>query len=142
MKLLSVLTALLAISVTACGEKSVATATSQPPAITASAPLTPAGHPAMGDARMPQAEPPLTQKAQVVSVINVTQYTYLEVMQDNKTRWLATAAPAAVAAKKSDAIQFDDGTLMNNFNSKLLNRTFPSITLVGRVVISGANGSK
>jgi hypothetical protein len=78
----------------------------------------------------------------VLSTINVTQYTYLEVMQDNKTRWLATATPAAAAAKKSDTIQFDDGTLMSNFNSKLLNRTFPIITLVGRVVISGGNTSK
>lgn len=77
--------------------------------------------------------PPLTQKAQVLSVINVTQFTYLEITQDNKTRWLATTTSAA---KKGDTIQFDEGTLMSNFNSKILNRTFPSITFVGRVVVS------
>ena len=36
---------------------------------------------------------------------------------------------------KGDTIRFDNGTVMNNFNSKILNRTFPSITFVGRVVV-------
>jgi len=78
-------------------------------------------------------KPPLTQKAQVLSTINVTQFTYLEVKQDNNTRWLATTTSAA---KKGDTIQFEDGTLMTNFYSKVLNRTFPSITFVGNVVVA------
>ena len=127
---------------TACGKKPVDTASpTRAPAVAPSGSL-PAGHPVIGETKTPQTEPALTQKAQVVSVINVTQYTYLEVMQDNKIRWLATAVPAAAAAKKNDTIQFDDGAQMSNLNSKLLNRTFPSITLLGRVVIADGAASK
>lgn len=81
--------------------------------------------------------PPLTQKAQVLDAINVTQYTYLEVKQDNNTRWIATTTSPA---KKGDTIQFDDGMVMTNFYSKILNRTFPSITFVGRLVIDNVKG--
>lgn len=144
MKYLSLLVALLALSLTACGQKPAETPVPPAPAAAPSASL-PAGHPPLDASKMTQAAPalpgaaptaqlpPLTQKAQVVSVINVTQFTYLEVTQDNKTRWLATTTSAA---KKGDTIQFDDGTLMTNFNSKILNRTFPSITFVGRVVVA------
>ncbi len=138
MKISFVLSLLLAVSATSCGQKPAATA---PPVMASSASLPPE-HPAIDAGKTSQGQPPLTQKAQVLSVMKVTQYTYLEVMQDNKIRWLATPAPAAAAAKKNDTIQFDDGTLMSNFNSKLLNRTFPSIALVGRVVISDESVTK
>jgi hypothetical protein len=98
----------------------------------------------MDAAKMAQTapEPMLTQKAQVLSTINVAPYTYLEVTQDNKTRWLATTATTAATAKKGDTIQFDDGTLMTNFSSKVLNRTFPSISLVGRLIVANGKDSK
>jgi hypothetical protein len=135
--------ALTALSLAACGQKPsdesfvpapAAQPAAQLPAATPAVPL-PAGHPPVEATKMVQAAPlpPLTQQAQVLSSIDVTQYTYIEVMQDNKTRWLATTT---VAVKKGDTIQFDDGTTMTNFNSKILNRTFPSITFVGRVVVS------
>jgi len=75
----------------------------------------------------------LTQKATVVSAIDVPQFTYLEVKQDNQTRWLAAST---IAVKKGDVIQFDNGATMKDFNSKTLNRTFPSITFVNRVAIA------
>jgi hypothetical protein len=132
----------------ACGQKADETIATEPFAAQAPAnPQTPAAamsamtslpadHPSVNTSRMaqPAALPPLTQKAEVLNAINVTQYTYLEVNQDNKTRWLATTT---TTAKKGDIIRFDDGTVMNNFESKMLNRTFPSITFVGRVEISG-----
>ncbi len=77
--------------------------------------------------------PSLMQKGEVVSTIDVPQYTYIEVKQDNKTFWLA--APAT-AVKKGDMIQFDNGAVMTNFNSKSLNRVFPTIIFVSRVVIT------
>lgn len=89
----------------------------------------------MGMTKMTQTAPgdlPLTQKAQVLSIIDVPQYTYIEVKQDDKTRWIAATT---VALKKGDMIRFSDGTVMTNFSSKVLNRTFPSITFVDRVVV-------
>ena len=145
MKYSSLLVALIAISLTACGNKPVETTPFVAPAASAPAASLPAGHPAIGSAMMPQntvdpanamqaaALPPLSQKAQVLSTIDASQYTYLEVKQDNNTLWLATTA---TNAKKGDTIQFDEGTVMTNFNSKILNRTFPSITFVGRVVVT------
>jgi hypothetical protein len=142
MKYSSLFAALIAFSLTACGQKSAETPAPQ-------APATPSASPSLGlmskdAAKMAQTtpEPMLTQKAQVLSAINVAPYTYLEVTQDNKTLWLATTATAAATAKKGDTIQFDNGTLMTNFSSKMLNRTFPSITLVGRVVVANANAPK
>jgi hypothetical protein len=95
----------------------------------------PAGHPPMAaqgeskgvtDAQLPQ-------KAKVLSTIDAAPYVYLEVTQNKKTVWLAANA---VPVKKGDVIRFDDGMVMTNFHSKTLNRTFPSVTFVNRVVIT------
>ena len=131
MRFPSLLAVLIAITLVACGQKDAAT-----PAATPQAALPP-GHPPIEGGKMNQAAPTpsLTQKAEVVSTIDVQNYTYIEAMQDNKTRWLAAAT---IALKKGYTIQFNDGTVMTNFNSKTLNRVFPSITFVSRVVV--ANG--
>jgi hypothetical protein len=146
MKYSSLLAALIASCLTACSQKPADAPPPQAPFVASvlapSSSVLPAGHPALNGASAvgagkmaPNAPepPPLTQKAQVLSVINVAQYSYLEVKQDNQTRWLATTT---TPAKKGDTIQFDTGTLMTNFTSKVLNRTFPSISFVGRVVVS------
>ena len=154
MKYSPLFTALITFSLIACGQKPAETPVATPataptpqaaatPAATSASSL-PLGHVPIGAAKMAPvaAEPMLTQKAQVLSATNVAPYTYLEVMQDNKTRWIATTATTAATAKKGDTIQFDDGTLMTNFTSKVLNRTFPSIALVGRVIVANENASK
>jgi hypothetical protein len=69
----------------------------------------------------------------VLSAIDVPQYTYLEVVQNKKTFWIAGPT---VAAKKGDMIRFNDGMAMTNFHSKTLNRTFPSISFVKNVVVT------
>ena len=95
----------------------------------------PAGHPTV-DTKMEGKGAPntqLPQKAKVLSTIDAVQYTYLEVTQNKKTLWLAATA---VAVKKGDVVRFDDGMVMKNFHSKTLNRTFPSVTFVNRVVIT------
>jgi len=76
----------------------------------------------------------LTQQGTVLSTISVPEYTYIEAAQGKNTVWLA--APS-VAVKKGDAIRFDAGMTMNNFYSKTLKRTFPSIVFVNSVVIDG-----
>lgn len=98
----------------------------------------PPGHPAInpaGSAMSPsgRTDVQLTQKATVISTLDVPQFTYIEVKQGNQTRWLAAST---VAVKKGDVIQFDNGATMENFNSKTLNRTFPSITFVNRVTVA------
>ncbi len=103
-------------------------------AVIAADPLPP-GHPPIDTKKQaPGAtQVPLAQKGTVLSVIDVPQYTYLEVTQNRKTRWIAGPT---VAAKKGDVIRFDDGMVMNNFHSKTLNRDFPAISFVNQVVIT------
>lgn len=159
MKRTVLLPLLMAVTLVACGQKEAETSASnqQFPADQQSTPQTPSaamsamtggvngamqqglppGHPPTfnrGNMGQTDALPPLTQKATVVEAINVPQYTYLKVTQDGKIRWLATTTSAA---KKGDTIEFDNGSLMTNFESKVLKRTFDSITFVGRVEVSG-----
>lgn len=95
----------------------------------------PSGHPSVGAKTEGKGGPEaqLPQKAKVLSTIDAAPYTYLEVSQNKKTLWLAATA---VPAKKGDVIRFDDGMPMTNFHSKTLNRTFPSVLFVNRVVIT------
>ena len=99
----------------------------------------PAGHPSSNEAaallKLPKqtADADLPKKGKVLSTIDATSYTYIEVVEDKKTIWLA--APT-IALKKNNIIRYDDGSEMVNFHSKTLNRTVPSIIFVNRVVLS------
>jgi len=95
----------------------------------------PAGHPGADTKKEGKGAPEaqLPQRAKVLSAIDAAPYTYLEVTQNKKTLWLAANA---VPAKKGDVIRFGDGTVMTDFRSKTLNRTFPSVLFVNRVVIT------
>ena len=95
----------------------------------------PSGHPAVDAKKQAQgaSDAQLPQKAKVLSTIDAAPYTYLEVTQNKKTLWLAANA---VPVKKGDVIRFDDGMVMTNFHSKMLNRTFPSVIFVNRVVVT------
>jgi hypothetical protein len=78
----------------------------------------------------------LTQSGKVLSTINVPSYTYVELSQGNKTMWLAAST---VAVKKGDLVRFDDGMVMNNFYSKTLKRSFPSIVFVSALAVDKGN---
>ena len=95
----------------------------------------PPGHPQVDANRHAQGAPAaqLPQKGKVLSAIDVPQYTYLEVIQNKKTLWIAGPT---VAAKKGDVIRFDNGMAMTNFHSKTLNRTFSSISFVNNVIVT------
>lgn len=94
----------------------------------------PPGHPPVnsGNATTPTAPAQLAQKATVLDVINVAQYTYLEVKQDKQSHWIAGPS---VEVKKGDIVRFEDGMEMKDFHSKALDRTFPSIAFVNRIVV-------
>jgi hypothetical protein len=106
---------------------------------TASIAAPPPGHPSADAAadmlKLPKETPDanLPQKGKVISAIDTNQYTYIEVAQGKKTVWLA--APT-VAVKKDNVIRFEDGAEMTNFHSKTLNRTFPTIMFISRVVVT------
>ena len=95
----------------------------------------PAGHPNVGakDAGQAGPEAQLPQKGKVLSTLDAKPYIYVEVSQNKKTVWLAANA---VPVKKGDVIRFDNGMVMSNFHSKTLNRTFPSVLFVNRVVVT------
>lgn len=97
----------------------------------------PQGHPGMGggDAHEPMTGMPSgveLQRATVVSSIDVPQFTYLEVEQDGKTRWLAATS---IAVKKGDVVEFAEDSTIDNFTSKALNRTFDTLTFVSHAEV-------
>jgi len=99
----------------------------------------PPGHPTPAAAadmmKLPKntADADLSQKGKVISTLNANEYTYIEVAQGKNTLWLA--APTS-DVKKDNVVRFEDGAVMTNFRSKLLNRTFPSVMFVNRVVVT------
>ena len=70
----------------------------------------------------PQANPPVSGK--VLEVKQVTTYTYLLLKTPNGEIW--SAVPKA-QVKKGATVTIDSITIMNNFESKTLNQTFPTI---------------
>lgn len=96
----------------------------------------PAGHPPVDAAPHGAAVAESGHQGRVLSSIDAGQYTYIEVSENGKTLWIA--APAVVV-RAGNTIRFEDGMVMTNFHSKLLNRTFPSVTFVGGVVVTGSN---
>lgn len=90
----------------------------------------PPGHPPI-DKSAPAAA--LSQKGSVLEVIDVPNYSYLRISQNNQERWLA--APT-VKVKVNDVVSFDNGMPMTDFYSKTLKRTFKEIAFVSQVVIS------
>lgn len=98
----------------------------------------PAGHPTVEQAgqalKLPPTEAELNHQGKVVQSIPSNEYVYIEVKSEGHNRWLA--APAT-ELKKGDLIRFPDGTVMSNFYSKRLNRTFDEVVFVGRIKVVG-----
>jgi len=136
MKHTALITAMVLLTLTACDKKPAQEPFVPMPLATPSDSL-PAGHPPVNTDNKTttlSGEPEVvqTQKATVISAIDIPQFTYLEVTQNKQTRWLASST---ITVKKGDVIQFDNGSTMANFTSKALNRTFPSITFVNRATV-------
>lgn len=63
----------------------------------------------------------------IVEVIQTSNYTYLEVKEDDENFWIAVSSREA---KPGEIIYYTDALEMRDFNSKELNRTFPVIYFV------------
>ncbi|MBI5107905.1 MAG: hypothetical protein HZA62_04085 [Rhodocyclales bacterium] len=100
----------------------------------------PPGHPSPEQARdmlMPE-KPPVASElpnvGKVLSSIDANDFTYIEVDRAGSKEWIA--APK-MALKPGSTIRYEDGSVMSDFYSKLLKRTFPSVMFVGHVAVVG-----
>lgn len=74
---------------------------------------------------------PTENKGTVISHKMVGAYSYIELDVDGATFWLATSISDV---KSGDRIAWKDHAVMTNFKSKALNREFPLILFVDRVM--------
>lgn len=74
----------------------------------------------------------MAAEAKVVSSISTLSYTYIEVIQDGKSLWLATDV---ITLKPGERISFNAGIMMTNFYSSDLQRTFAAMTFVEQVAV-------
>jgi len=102
----------------------------------------PSGHPGMPSGRgapaagqAPQSEKASSSKiaGKVVETMDAGGYTYAAVEKDGQRNWVAIP-PTQLSVGQE--VEFVPGFVMNNFNSKTLNRTFESITFSSGVVES------
>jgi len=103
-----------------------------------------AGHPVTGGAyrftpdMLTPATPPkaaqLPHEGKVLSAVEASGYSYVEVSVKDGSQWIAGPA---TPLKVGDTIRFSDGPVMTNFTSKSLRRSFPSITFVDHVMVVG-----
>ena len=73
----------------------------------------------------------------VLSTIETDMYTYIEVSgKSDKDKddsiWLAVSR---MKVAKGDSVRYGSGSVMTNFHSKSLNRTFPAITFIDKVQV-------
>lgn len=71
-----------------------------------------------------------TQRGTVASVTHTETYSFIEVDLGGEKKWLA--APV-VTLKAGDTVSWSGGTVMSNFTSESVNRTFDEIVFVGKV---------
>lgn len=69
-------------------------------------------------------------KVVIQEVIQVNNYTYLKVLENNNEKWLALPT---IQAKVGDIYYYTDGMPMGKFESKELNRTFDEITFLSTI---------
>jgi hypothetical protein len=71
--------------------------------------------------------PPGTHGVKLTEVIQTTNYTYLQVEENNSKFWIAVVR---IEAKPGDSLYYTQDFEMKNFVSKELGRTFPSIFFI------------
>lgn len=96
----------------------------------------PSGHPSVEQAgqalKLPPSEADLIHEGKVLQAIPSNEYVYIEAKSGGTTLWIA--APAT-ELKKGNTIRFPNGTVMSNFFSKRLQRTFDEVLFVGRIKV-------
>jgi hypothetical protein len=90
------------------------------------------------DKTAPRAPAATAVTGEVLEIQNVQSYTYLRLKTAQGETWAAvTTAPV----KKGAKVTIENATVMNNFESKALKKTFPSVvfgTLAGAQGVAGA----
>ena len=100
----------------------------------------PPGHPSPEQARdmlmpdKPPAPSELPNQGKVLTAIDANDFTYIEVEHRGAREWIA--APK-MAVKPGSMIRYEEGSIMTNFYSKLLQRTFATVMFVGHVAVVG-----
>lgn len=92
----------------------------------------PPGHPSPGDAiQMMQEHAPAAGRQAfsgvVLDSIDANEFTYIETDVGGRIFWIATARRPV---SRGELIRFEEGVTMENFHSRLLDRTFPSVMFV------------
>jgi len=72
---------------------------------------------------------PSAGQGKVLSVTSAAGYTYMEVDLGNKKTWLAATS---IEIKEGDTVQWKAASVMNNFKSNTLQRTFKEILFVSQ----------
>jgi hypothetical protein len=75
----------------------------------------------------------------VLSSVNVPGYTYIEVESNGRTVWIAGNP---VEVKEGEIIGWDQSTVMKNFYSKTLQRTFDEVIFVAKIRSSNPQVAK
>lgn len=73
-------------------------------------------------------------QGKVLSILKVPGYTYIETTREDENIWLAI--PEMEGIKEGDTISFMDGPVETNFKSRTLDRTFPKLMLLTRVIVN------
>jgi hypothetical protein len=91
-------------------------------------PSLPAGHPPISS--MSPTTEAMQHGGAVIETADAPPYVYVHVKSDKGTEWLA--APA-IKLKVGARIVWPDGLVMTNYHSKILDRTFDSVSFVTAV---------
>ncbi len=71
----------------------------------------------------------------VLETTNASRYTYVQIDTGKEKIW---AAGPVFAVKVGDRVTVEGGMPAKNFKSKVLNRTFPDLTLAGSITLAGS----
>jgi hypothetical protein len=100
---------------------------------------TPSGHPTVTEADKAlhtQANNPLPNKGKVLETLEASGYTYLLVSDAGKETWVAVNH---IQVKPEDFVRYSKGSVMRNFHSKALKRTFDEIIFAGNIKVEGSH---
>ena len=88
----------------------------------------PSNHPTVPQQAPAASQGPVGQ-GKVLKAMHASGYTYMEVDTGDKTVWLAATS---LKIKAGDTVQWQGASVMKNFNSKTLRRTFDEILFVSK----------
>lgn len=98
---------------------------------------TPPGHPTVNEAdKALHTQNPLPNKGKVLETLEAGGYTYLLVSDAGKETWVAVNR---LQVKPEDFVRYSKGSVMRNFHSKSLKRTFDEIIFAGNIKVEGSH---